>query len=121
MKKKKLDIEAQKIALKKEVQQRQLALQEREMALHKFEAGIRPGYLAPDFSFGPFKSSSYKQLPRTVYLKSLTSKRAPSSLSQSSQIQDTFPPSPVQSPPRKTRSLSWDIFEHEFDAVQDTQ
>ena len=121
LKEKKLDIEAQKIALEKEVQQRQLALQEREMALREFEAGIRPGYLAPDFSFGPSKSSSHKRSPRTVYLKSSTPIRAPSSLSQSSQIQDISPPSPVQSPPRKTRSPSWDISEHEFDAVQDTQ
>lgn len=121
MKEKKIDIEAQKIALEKEVQQRQLTLQEREMALREFEAGVCPGYLAPDFSFGPSKSFSHKRLPRTVYPKSSTPICAPLSFSQSSHFKDTSPPPPVQPPPRETRFPSWDISEHEFDAVQDTQ
>lgn len=64
LKEKKMDIEAQKIVLKKEVQQWQLALQEKEMALWEFEASVRPSYQASDFSFISYKSSSIEKLSR---------------------------------------------------------
>ena len=116
-----MDIEAQKIALEKKVQQRQWALQEREMALRKLEPGVRPDYFAPDFSFVSSKSFSNKKPPKIVHQKFSTRVRALSSLSQSSSFKDTSPPPPLQPRPQETRSSSWDVSEREFDAVQDTQ
>ena len=47
--------------------------------------------------------------------------RTPSSLPQSSSFKNTSLLPPLQPRPRETCSLSWDISEHEFDEVQDTQ
>lgn len=64
------------------------------MVLHKYETGVCPSYLAPDFLSVSSKSFSNKQLPNTVYLKSLTLIWAPSSLFQSSHYKGTSPPLP---------------------------
>lgn len=106
LKEKKIDIEAQKIALEKKIQQQKLALQEREMALREFEAGIHPGYLAPDFSFVTSKNSSNEKPPKTIHQKSSTRIRALSSLSQSSSFKDTSSLPPLQPRPRETHSPS---------------
>ena len=91
------------------------------MIICKFEAGVRPSYFAPDFSFVSSKSSSNKKPPKTVYQKSSIRIHAPSSFSQSSSFKDTSPPPLLQSRPQKTRSPSWDISERKFDVVQNTQ
>lgn len=52
------------------------------MAIYKFEASIRSGYLALDFSSVFFKNSLNKQLSKKVYPKSSTLIYALSSLSQ---------------------------------------
>ena len=98
-----------------------MALQEREIALRKFEAGVRPGYFAPDFSFVSSKSSLNKNSPKTVHQKFSTHMRALSSLSQSSSFKDTSSLPPLQLRPRKTRSSSWEVSKREFDTVQDIQ
>ena len=67
LKKKRIDIEVQKMSLKKEVQQQQLALQKREILFCKFKARISPDYLALKFSFVSSKSFSNKKPTKTVY------------------------------------------------------
>lgn len=53
-----------------------MALQEKEIALCKFKAGIYPSYSASDFSFIPFKSSPNKKPSKTVHQKSSISMHA---------------------------------------------
>ena len=105
--------------MEKEVQQRQLALQEREMALREFEAGVRPGYQAPDFSFVSYKSSSTEKPSRPPRQKSSTLTYTPSPLSQALSFKDKTPPLPTE--PQETRSASWDIPERKFNAVHDKE
>lgn len=96
LKEKKMDIETQKIALEKEVQQRQLALQGRKMVFRKFEAGVCSSYLALDFSFVFSKSSSNKKPLKTVYQKFSNHIRVLSSFFQSSSFKDIFLPPLLQ-------------------------
>ncbi len=119
LKEKKIDIEAQKIALEKEVQQQRLALQKREMAHRESEPGVYPGYQAPDFLFVFYKSSSTEKPSRPPRQKSSTFTYTPSPLSQAISFKDKTLPLPTE--PRETRSLSWDIPERKFNSFHDKE
>lgn len=96
-----------------------MALQEREMAFRKFEAGVRPGYQAFDFSFVSYKSSLTKKLSRPTRQKFSTLMHTPLPLSQPLWFKDKTPPLPIES--QKTCLPSWDIFKHKFNAIYDKE